>query len=1033
MKIKTRQRFFRMTMLVVNVLLFTLLIKAQPTFTKEFMPDVIGPGGTSMLVFTIDNPSASPVTSMDFTDNLPAGVIIASPGNAQNGCGGTLTAMNGGSTISLASGELIGNGSCQISVNVTANNPGVYTNTTGDLTSSAGNSGTASDDLTISTDRPGFSKSFTPSTVDLGEQSTLVFTLDNSQNPNQVTTFQFTDNLPVGMIIANPSNTTTTCVTDPVVPTFLADPGASTINYSYFGAAGVPAVAANSTCTISLDVITTGIGDLDNETTDAEVTINNVATNIGKAVASLSVDREDLHIQKTFLDDPTPPGGTATLQFTITNFDRDFAASSIIFSDDLDAGLTGLAAVGLPLNDVCGTGSTLSGTTVLSLSGGNLEAGQSCTFSTTVQIPGGASAGTYTNTTSNVSGEVNGSGRTGNSASAPLFVAPVPIFTKEFTNDPVVPGTSVDLEFSITNSSSAAQLTDIAFTDELTSFLGFPISATLPAAGTACNSGTLEIVSCGIDCQTLSFSGGTLAANESCSFTTTIDIPIDQPGGTFENTTSTITGQISGEEIVGSPAQDDLVVASAPQLNKAFLNDPILPGDPVQLQFTINLSGNASTNATNIAFTDNIDATLSGMTLTSIDANDCGGSVTGIGTGNISFSGGSLVPGGNCTILTTLATLPGSPTGTFPNITSDITATESGLGVTGSPATDDLSVLPVTFTKEFIDDPVIAGGTATLRFTIESSSPDIVYDMSFTDNLESEIAGLSAIGLPNNDVCGSGSEVSGTNVISFTQGSLLPNSSCTFDVDIMIPGNIPDGNYNNTTSPLNINIGPDNFNVPPATDILDVNSTRLLIEKDYTADPVDPDQSTTLEFTITNLDAVNAITDITFTDDLNASLTGLVATGLPLNNVCGAGSQISGAGTVTLTNGTLNPSASCTFVINVQVPDNATRGSSNTNTTSAVTGEIGGLMVSGLPATDDLIITSILPECTENTLNINQQVLNTTSQTATFHAIQELIASGSVSSNRNLTFKAGMDLEFLEDFTVNAGGILTGLIEDCPN
>ena len=55
--------------------------------------------------------------------------------------------------------------------------------------------------------------------------------------------------------------------------------------------------------------------------------------------------------------------------------------------------------------------------------------------------------------------------------------------TKEFTDDPVGSGDQVTLEFTIANPSPTSGMSDLTFTDELTTFLGFPISATLPPGG----------------------------------------------------------------------------------------------------------------------------------------------------------------------------------------------------------------------------------------------------------------------------------------------------------------------------------------------------------------------------------------------------------------------------------------------------------------------------------------------------------------------------------------------------------------------
>jgi hypothetical protein len=126
-------------------------------------------------------------------------------------------------------------------VNVTATSAmdATFMNTSGDLTSSAGNSGTASDNLMVDIDRPGFSKSFSASTIEIGQRSTLTFTINNMANGAFSSPYiGFTDNLPTGMEIANPTNASTDC-TGPLT----AVAGTSTISLGFgsiFGGAPSP-------------------------------------------------------------------------------------------------------------------------------------------------------------------------------------------------------------------------------------------------------------------------------------------------------------------------------------------------------------------------------------------------------------------------------------------------------------------------------------------------------------------------------------------------------------------------------------------------------------------------------------------------------------------------------------------------------------------------------------------------------------------------------------------------------------------------
>ncbi|MCF6238286.1 MAG: DUF11 domain-containing protein, partial [Candidatus Marinimicrobia bacterium] len=141
-----------------------------PTISKIFTPSTIGPGSVSTITFTITNPTSSPVTNLAFTDVLPIvpGLMtIATPSNATSTCGAIaiLTAPDGGGIITFVDGAIGAGASCTVTVDVTASTAGVYTNPAITLSSSAGSSMSLAIDLTVATDRPGFSKSFAPSSI----------------------------------------------------------------------------------------------------------------------------------------------------------------------------------------------------------------------------------------------------------------------------------------------------------------------------------------------------------------------------------------------------------------------------------------------------------------------------------------------------------------------------------------------------------------------------------------------------------------------------------------------------------------------------------------------------------------------------------------------------------------------------------------------------------------------------------------------------------------------------------------------------
>ncbi len=954
-----------------------------PDFTKDFAPDTIGPGGVTTATYTIVNTDATPETDLAFVDSLPAEITIATPANPSNTCDGTLVAPNGGSSITFSGGKLGASSSCTITVDVTSSTAGTHESTTGDLTSSAGNSGTATDMLTVDTARPGFTKVFSPTTVEFGERSTLTFTIDNTANGSDAFLLSFIDELPTGMTIADPDFASTDCDFGFTSPTLTADPGTATISLSG------GAVDDGDTCTVSVDVVGGGVGALGNtsgelfSTPPALTPLNSS----GKAAAILTVTpfTDLLEVLKKFTDDPVPPGGTVTLEFTVTNRSRDFAAEDITFDDDLETTLTGLTPVLPPTPDPpCGPLSSVTfAAGVLTLNDGMLGEEASCTFSVTLTVPATASPGSYPNTAGPVSGTIDGEAETGNTAGDILFVTSFPILTKEFLGDPLAVGATATLEFTITNPEDDSTMSSIRFIDELTDssgapgappggFLPFPVfSATpTPTPDPPCGGGSsIAVVTVGFNGQGIELTGGSLAAagspGDSCTFTIPVDIPLALSPGTYTNTTRRPTAVLDDfagpPTVTGKRAVDPMVVVvAAPQLTKEFTDDPVPPGGTVELVFTLE-NIDPDNAATAIGFSDDFGAWApagASATLTSVDGDDCGGTPSGVGTSVFTYSGGSLAGGATCTITVTLTVDGGASSGIFTNTTSDVSATVLGVP-TGSPAAeDDIVVTGLLFTKEFTDDPVIPGDDVTLSFTLDNTAGAVMVDtISFTDDLTAVLPGtpdLTATPPPSPDPpCGPGSSLSviGGSFLFFSGGEVAAGGSCTFTIPVTVPAGAAEDTYANVTSALSTSIG----TLPPAADELIIQSTLLALSKEFTDDPVAPGDPVTLTFDLENLSDTKTVSSIAFTDDLGAALAGLTVTSVDLDT-CGGTPGGVGTGVFSYSGGSLAALGTCTITLTLSVPAGPLPGDAFPNTTSAVSGDAGGFTVSGDPATDTLLV-----------------------------------------------------------------------------
>ncbi|MFT5515703.1 MAG: putative repeat protein (TIGR01451 family), partial [Rhodothermales bacterium] len=928
---------------------------AQPTFSQAFSPTSIVSGNTSVLTYTINNSaSGTAVSAMGFTNTLPANVVIATPGNLSTTCSlnsgretGTLTGADGGTVITLAGASVASNSICTITVTVTSSTASAYVNTSGALSTSAGSAGTSNATLTVAAGVL-FSKAFSPATIVPGGVSTLTFTINNASGASK-SLIQFGDTFPDGMFVATNPNTSTTCTNGHVGGTS----GATGITFS----AGTLASAA--TCLVTVDVTVPVVGTYTNTTTDLIATF--VAQ--GTATADLTVALTDFLSQS--FGQQALPGESATLTFTINN-NAGGDATGITFTNDLNATLSGLAATALPATGFCGTGSTISGTSNLTVSGGNITSGGTCSFEVTVLVPASASAGAKTNTTSTISATISGGsgGRVGAGAtvfpavSASLTIVKGVQLTRLFIDDPVFAGNDVTARYTLTNTDAVNAQSSISFQDPVTDgVLAGTVIKTLPNAN-SCGAGSTFSSVTALDVTSVAVAGGVLVAGGSCTFDVILTTAPGLQAGTYARATTSVAGTASGNVITVAGATDNLVVAALPALTKAFSPTAAAPGDTVTLTYTFTQPQDGSTAVTALAFTDNLATALSGMASTSGTLTDiCGTGSSLSGTTLLTLAGGNLASDASCTFSVTAQVPAGATPGVVTSTTSSVTGTVAGTSGSGPATSATLSISGVTLTSSFLTNPVFPGAAVTNRYTItNAATAPAATAIQFEHKLHEVISTFQATSLPATP-CGAGSALAGTTTLTLSGGVLDPGASCTFDVPMSVPAGAAVGAYNFVTTDVSATVNGSNTSPPAATAVLTVESPNdlLTLTKSFTDDPVGAGGTVTLQFSVLNASTSTAFTNVAFTDDLNAALTGMVATGLPQSNVCGTGSTLSGTGTVTLAGGQVAANSSCTFSVSVSVPGGAAA-STYTNTTGQITGNLGGAAATGNTATDAVVV-----------------------------------------------------------------------------
>jgi uncharacterized repeat protein (TIGR01451 family) len=180
---------------------------------------------------------------------------------------------------------------------------------------------------------PTIVKSFSAATVGLNQSVTLTFTISNPNPAVDLTGVSFNDNLPSGLIIANPDSMTGSC-----------DPGVISPNVTNINLVGAT-ILANDSCTFSIDVLAQATGTQVN-TTDP-VTSNEGGTG-GTATASVDVVTPDLTITSSHTGNFSSPQTGATYTLTVTNNGLSTTTALVSVTDTLPTGLTATAIDGGP-------------------------------------------------------------------------------------------------------------------------------------------------------------------------------------------------------------------------------------------------------------------------------------------------------------------------------------------------------------------------------------------------------------------------------------------------------------------------------------------------------------------------------------------------------------------------------------------------------------------------------------------------------------------------------------------------------------
>ncbi|MCF0092948.1 DUF11 domain-containing protein [Micromonospora sp. MH99] len=894
------------------------IVDVTPQLDKAFSPATIGQGQTSTLTFTVTNTDdLQAKNGMSFTDNLP-GNVTATGVNSTTCSGAAVTAPAGATSVDFTGDIGLGVASCTISVQVTSNVLGSYTDTGCVAPDGSTIPGCESNFPTIvGINPPGATTLTVIPTVDLAVTKTGT---PNPYVPGAPLTYT------VAVTNAGPSDAVGATVTDPLPAplagfTWTCEASAgSTCTASGTGSIDDTVTVATGgtlTYTITGTVPSGTTGDLTNTTTltpPAGVSDPGCTPSCQSTIVIPATLTVGLAIVKTATPNPYVPGAPFSYTVTVTNGGPSDAVGATV-TDPLPAPLSAFTwTCEASAGSTCaatGTGNITDTVTVLT--GGTL------TYTITGTVPSGTT-GDLSNTATLTPPEGASDPDCTPSCQSTVVTPAAPTvdlaIVKTATPNPYVPGAPFSYTVTVTNG-GPSDAVGATVSDPLPAPLaGFTWTCEASAGSTCAASGTGSIT----DTVTV-LAGGTL------TYTISGTVPSGTSGDLSNTATLTPPGGVTDPDCTPS-CQSTVVTPAGPVVDLAVTKtaapNPYVPGAP--FSYTVTVTNGGPSDAVGATLSDPLPGPLSGFAWTceASAGSTCAASGTGTITDTITvLAGGTLtytisgtVSSGTTGDLTNTATLTPPAGATDPDCTPSCQSTV----VTPAAPTVDLAVV-----KTPTPNPYVPGAPLTYTVTVTNGGPSDAVGATVADPLP---APLSAFTWTCEASAGSTCTASGTGNITDTV-TVLAGGTLTYT----ITGTVPSGTTGDLTNTATLT-PPAGVSDPGCTPscqstviIPAALTVDLAILKTATPNPYVPGASFSYTVTVTNggpSDAVGA----TVSDPLPAPLSGFTWT-----CEASAGSTCAASGTGSITDTvTVLAGGTLTYTITGTVPSGTTGDLTNTAT-----------------------------------------------------------------------------------------------------
>ncbi len=513
---------------------------------------------------------------------------------------------------------------------------------------------------------------------------------------------------------------------------------------------------------------------------------------------------------------------------------------------------------------------------------------------------------------------------------------------KSFTPISIAPGGTSTLTVSIFNPNSFAltlSTAPAAWTDDLSTT---GITFATPATTTTTCGGTVSAVG-----TTLSLSGGTVPAQAGVtpgSCTVTVHVTSSITGNHVNTIPANVlkatdpTGAIPVTNTTPASATLQVSTVQPPTLSKSFTPNTIWVGQTSQLAIVIR-NNDLNAPLTQASLGDTLPPNVTIVNPPAPTLTGCGSaSLTAVnGANTVTLNNSTIAANSTCTIhVNVTSTVPGAYTNTIP---ANSLHTQEGQ-TNASPATAPLNVRAVGLSKAFAPPSFQAGGTSTLTITLQNPTASAYTGASLSDTLPGTV--LTVVNGSAATTCGGTVSTTLPRTVSLTGGTIPGGSvatpgSCTITVQVTVPAGATAATYTNTIPAGALTIPaipgrPAVTNIQAATAQVRVIAagTGVTGSKNFTPATIAPGGNSRLRINI-NAPADTGLTNFTLHDNLPAGVTISNSTAASLNANCGVGAvltAVTGAASITLTNGTIAAGTTCQ--INVYVTSNTANVYTNT-------------------------------------------------------------------------------------------------------